>query len=659
MSELRKVAIMGAGAMGAQLGLLCAEAGLEVKVRDIKEELLEKGRKLIAEHLDRRIKKGRLTEEAKSSALSRMQFVLDMKDAVGEADYVIEAITESMEIKHQLFKEIYEHAPKHTVFGTNTSSFLITEIAVAIPEPERMIGIHFFNPPGTMNLLEIIYGDRTNEETKRVTDELAKTLGRDVVYCLKDSPGFVTTRLLGSVVNECIWAAEWKEASVIEIDAGVKYRLGFPMGMFELMDVLAGGAIALQVHVGGYLNDKLGDSYRNPPIIAKMCQDGHLGKDSGRGFYDWSGGKTNEIPFKLAKNFDPVRVFAPLVNEAAKLVEKGIMTKEDLDKSMVLGLGYPRGPLRIADSMGLDVIVNEVNRLYDLHKEERYQCSPMLAGFVAQGKLGRKTGEGFYSYGPGEYELIILDCNKETKVATLTLNRPQRANSLNMDLFAEIAKALDVVEASNDIKCLVITGTGKNFSAGADISMFASGDMGEMVKMVHPLQDLLTRFETSPKPIIAAINGACLGGGLELAVACDLRIAKRGATLGFAEANLGLFPGSGGTQRATRLIGLARAKELILSAQTLTADKAMEWGLVNTVADPDKFDAAVDEMAQILVSRASMAQGIAKRVMYYGAQIDQRTGVFLEGSSFPPVIVSDEASEGITAFFYRRKPKFG
>lgn len=661
MKELKQVAVLGAGAMGGGLALLCSECGFDVKVRDIEEEYLEKGRNIIENQLDRRIKKGKFTEEDKNKVLGRIQFTTDLKEAVRDADYIIEAVTEEMDIKHKLFKEVYEYAPKHAIFGSNTSSFVISEIAAAIPEPERVIGIHFFNPPSAMKLLEIIYGEKTSEETIKVTDEFAKLLGREVIYCLKDSPGFVTTRLITIMISESGWAVDLDGANIPEVDAALKYRLGLPMGMFEFSDVLGGGGgVALQNKVTRYLSSKLGETYRNSPILEKKYEAGEWGKNSGKGFYDWSEGKKNEIPFKLASNFDPIRILAPLANEAVKLVENGIMTKEDLDKALILGLGFPRGLLRMADSIGLDKIVTKVNELFDTHKEERYRCSPMLASLVAKGKLGRKTGEGIYSYGPGEHELITLDFDKKKGIAKLTINRPHRANALNVDCYSEINKALDAFEASDEVKCLVITGAERNFCAGADISMFGARDMEDLVNNVSPLvQELLTRLETLNKPVIAAINGACLGGGLELAVACDFRIARKDAILGFPEANLGIFPGAGGTQRVTRLIGLARAKELVLMAQNITAQKALDWGLVNAVAEPDKFESMVEEMAQTLADKASLAQGIAKRVMYYGAQADQRTALFLEGFSSPPAILSDDASEGITAFMYRRKPNFG
>ena len=658
MSELKNITILGAGVMGAQIGLLCAECGFNVKIRDMEDPFLDTGRGIIDQHLGKRVKKKKMSQEQKDALMESIVFTTDLKEAVGEADYIVEAITEVLEFKQAVFKEAYEHAPRHCIFGTNTSTLLVSEIASAIPEPERVIGVHFFNPPGTMPLLEIIYGDKTHAETIKITEAFSKQIRRINVVCRKDSPGFVAGRILTIMIDESVWAHNIENADIVEVDAALKYRLGMPMGAFELEDTLDGGCIELHQKLGASLEEKLGHSYRNPPIIQEMYDAGHLGRKAGQGFFKWGKGIRNEIPFKAARNFDPIRVFAPLLNDTAKMVENGFMTKEEVDLCSIVGLGFPRGILRMADSMGLDRIVDEVNRLYELHKEDRYEVSPWLVKLVEEGKLGRKTGEGIYSYGPGEYELIQYGADKETRVATLTINRPARANSLNLDCYTEIGKALDVFEADDGVKCLVITGAGRVFCAGADVTIFGSGDTKKMVTVLPPIQNLLNRLETMPKPVVAAINGACMGGGLELAVACDMRIASSKAILGFAEANLGLFPGTGGTQRVTRLIGLARAKEMVLTGQIVMPDKALEWGLINAVAEPKAFNEKVAEMAGALADRGSLGQGIAKRVMYYGAQTDQQTAIVYEGASFPPVVLSEEASEGITAMMYRRKPKF-
>jgi enoyl-CoA hydratase/3-hydroxyacyl-CoA dehydrogenase len=325
---------------------------------------------------------------------------------------------------------------------------------------------------------------------------------------------------------------------------------------------------------------------------------------------------------------------------------------------MLLGLNYPRGILRMADSAGLDNIVAEMERLFKTYKAERYKVSRVLTDLVKKGKLGRQTGEGFYSYGPGEYEFVKLDVNQDTGVATLTLNRPNRANAFNADFMTEINKALDELEKNEAARCVVVTGAGANFCGGADFAAFASGNMNEALMFSENPHDIFTRLETYPKPVIAAINGPAIGGGLELALACDIRIMSDKAQLRLPELTLGLLPGAGGTQRLGRLIGWARAREMILLSDPVTADKALAWGLVNTVAGAEDFRKTVDETAARLAAGAPLAQKLAKALLYYGAQADQRTGLFIEGAISGGIALTKDLDEGITSMMYRRPPKF-
>ncbi len=658
MKEIKNVAVLGAGAMGAQIAALAAESNLNVKVRDIEERFLERGRQTISDMYNKRIQRGRLTEDEKKKYVSRLNFLLDLKEAVKDADIIIEAVPEIMNLKQSVLKEVTALCPEDTVFATNTSSLSIAEMATAARRPEMVVGTHYFNPPSRMTLLEIVHGASTSDEAIKIAESAAKAMGRAVIH-VKDVPGFVANRIFCNMANEADWALAQQEGrSAFEIDSAIKYKLGLPMGMLELQDILGGGSIDTQYHVMEYFAETMGKSYGPAPVLTELFKAGNYGKKTGQGYYDWSEGKTNEIPMDAGVEFDPIRVLAPAVNEAAKLIEIGATTREEIDTAMLLGLNYPRGILRMADSTGLDRIVAELNRLEKTYKVARYKCSSVLTKLVKQGKLGRKSGEGFYTYGPGEYEFVKLDINTDTKVARLILNRPRSANAFNRDFMTEINKALDELEKADEVRCIVITGAGANFCGGADFAAFASGKMDDALMFSEAPHDVFTRIETYPKPVIAAINGAAMGGGLELALACDIRIMSQRAQLRLPELTLGIIPGAGATQRLSRLIGGARAKELVLLSEPVMADKALDWGLVNYVAEPDKFNALVDEIAMRLAGGPPLAQKLAKALLYYGAQADQRTGLFIEAAVSADIAQTKDLNEGITSMSYRRQPKF-
>ncbi len=659
MKEIKVVTVLGAGGMGAQIGALAAEAGYNVKLRDIEDKFLENGRQIIEANYDRRINRGRLTEAAKKDYMSRMTFLVDIKEAVKDADIIIEAVPEIMDLKKSVLKEVSALCPDDCVFATNTSSLSIAEMSEAGKRPEMVVGTHYFNPPHRMTLLEIVHGENTSQEAIKVAEQVAIAMGRAVVH-VKDVPGFVANRIFCNMSNEADWALAQGEAkSPFEVDSAIKYKLGLPMGMLELQDALGGGSVDTQFHVMEYFGETMGKSYGPAPVLTKLFKEGNYGKKTGKGYYDWSEGNTNEIPMNAGYGFDPIRVLATSVNEAAKLIEMDATSRDEIDTAVLLGLNYPRGILRMADSTGLDRVLDELNRLYNKYdKEDRYKVSSVITKLVKQGKLGRKTGAGFYSYGPGEYEFVKLDINKETKVARLILNRPNRANAFNADFMTEINKALTELEENAAVRCVVITGAGANFCGGADFAAFASGEMDATFNFSEAPHDVFTRIETYPKPVIAAINGPAMGGGLELALSCDIRIMNKTAAVRLPELNLGLFPGAGATQRLGRLIGWARAKEIILLTDPVDADKALAWGLVSYIAEPGEFNKLVDDTAAKLANGAPLAQKLVKGLMYYGAQADQRTALYLEAAASGDIASTKDLNEGITATNYRRTPKF-
>jgi enoyl-CoA hydratase/3-hydroxyacyl-CoA dehydrogenase len=658
MKEIKNFVVLGAGAMGAQIGALAAESGFNVKIRDIDEKYIQRGRQIIEGNFDKRVQRGRMTVEAKNNILSKVTFLTDLKEAVKDADYVIEAVPEILSLKQKVFGEASALSPADTVYATNTSSLSISEIAKGAKHPERVVGTHFFNPPGTLVLLEIVQGEKTNSETMAIADGVARKMNREIVH-VKDGPGFLINRIWVNMAAEAEWAVEQGEAkSVVVVDSAARYKMGLPMGLCEIDDILQGGAIDTRYHVMEHFREVWGETYRPSPLTERAFKAGNYGKRTGKGFYDWSAGQTNEIPMNAGADFDTIRILASGINECAKLLDSGSTTKEEIDKGVLTGLNYPRGILRMADSTGIDKIVAELNRLENKYKEDRYKVSPLLTRMIEQGKLGRKTGEGFYSYGSGEYEFVKLDINTSTRVAKITLDRTYRANALNYDFLVEINKALNEVEYRKDVGCVVITGAGANFSGGADVSTFASQNLTTLNQFTEYGQDLFTRLETYPKPIVAAINGPAMGGGFEMVLACDYRVMSKKAQLRLPEMNLGIAPGFGGIQRLMRQVGVTRAKETVMLTEPIMADKALDWGVVNMIVDPDKLESAVDEVAKKFASGPPLTQKLAKSAFYYGAQADQRTGLFIEASISGELMFTKDANDGLTSMNYRRAPKF-
>ena len=281
MAEVRKVGVVGLGAMGAGIAQLCVEAGLETVGREVTEELGDAARGRIAHFLTRKVEKGRLEETARDAALGRLSLTTDLA-ALADCDVVIEAIVEALEPKQQLFAELERVCRQDTVLATNTSALSVTEIAAVTASPQRVAGMHFFNPAPLMPLVEIVRAQLTSDETVEVAFELGTRLGKTPVRC-HDTPGFVVNRVIIPLMNDCIRVLDEARVAPEVLDAAMKSGAGWPMGPCELADLVG---IDIHVHASEALYAKLREPrMAPPPRLVAMLNAGLLGRKSGRGFY--------------------------------------------------------------------------------------------------------------------------------------------------------------------------------------------------------------------------------------------------------------------------------------------------------------------------------------------------------------------------------------
>ncbi|HVG37077.1 MAG TPA: 3-hydroxybutyryl-CoA dehydrogenase [Thermoplasmata archaeon] len=284
MADLRKIAVVGAGTMGAGIAQACAGAGFQVAMRDIDQRLVDGGFRRIREPLQKRVERGKMTQVEVDSILAKIRGVVSLKEAIDDAQLVIEAVFEKMEIKKELYAELDRLCPPTVVFASNTSSLSITEMASATKRADRVVGMHFFNPAPVMKLVEVIRGSETSDDTVRLVKDVCTKLGKEAVE-VKESPGFVVNRLLVPMMNEAFNLLQEGVASPEDIDKAMKLGTNMPMGPFELADYTG---LDIGLDVMEVLFRETGDpKFRPSPLLRKYVRAGRLGRKTGRGVYEY------------------------------------------------------------------------------------------------------------------------------------------------------------------------------------------------------------------------------------------------------------------------------------------------------------------------------------------------------------------------------------
>src|SRR5947209_3702109 len=455
-------------------------------------------------------------------------------------------------------------------------------------------------------------------------------------------------KVVGPYFERAAWIHEREGIPIETIDAAMRFRAGFPMGPFELAD---------QVGVD-VLHHLIVNAHRPMPRSVQDLIDGKkLGHKVGEGFYAYQEGRPKLTP-DMGQAFDPIRILAPMINEAAELVALDVASPSEIDEAMRLGTAFPKGPLATADDLGIDVVVAA------LKADKETKPAKVLDEMVTRGDLGVKSGKGFYDHRSGggtmTYETLLVAHDATTDVATITINRPDRLNTLSPEVFEELDRALSAFGEDDGVRCVIITGAGdRSFSAGADLTSF--GDISKAFKVwrfSRRSEEVVSHLANFSKPTIAAINGHCFGGGLEIALACDFRITASRAKLGQTEVNLGLVPGAGGSQRLVRVLGQAKAKELVFLGSRLTADEAATIGLVTKTVPNEAFAAEVRGFAEKLAKQAPIAIRLAKVLLNRSADTPIDVALEMEAMAFGLISSTEDIYEGLQAFMEKREPKF-
>ncbi|AGB15944.1 3-hydroxyacyl-CoA dehydrogenase [Halovivax ruber XH-70] len=652
LEEINTVAVLGAGNMGHGIAEVAALAGYDVCLRDIKEEFVQNGYEQIEWSLGKLAEREQISEADADEALDRITPLVDVGEAVGDADVVIEAVPEKMDIKKDVYSEVEEHAPDRTIFATNTSSLSITELSEVTDRPEQFCGMHFFNPPVRMQLVEVISGAHSSDETLDAIGGLAEDFGKTPVRVHKDSPGFIVNRVLVPLMNEAAWMVYEDEATVAAVDSTASYDMGLPMGLFELTDQVG---LDVGLHVQEYMHETLGEAYKPCPMTEEKVEAGELGKKSGKGVYDYEDGDGVEIPTDAGAEWIEDRLLAVMADEVAQLIDDDVAGPDAIDRAMQLGAGFPDGPAKLADDRGLDDLFEALESTYEESGAARHEPSDAFAEAAEDGQFYAGDDAG------GE-DIVSFDAiavEVDGKVGHIQIDRAHRMNTITTDMIEEIDVAIDQLVDDDAVRAILLTGDGdRAFSAGFDASTAAAGSGIEAAELSRLGQRVFGRLEAIPVPVLAAIDGYCLGGGMELSACADMRIASERSQFGQPEHNLGLLPGWGGTQRLPRIVGEGRAKEIIFTARNDYDPETMaDYDFVNEVVPTAEFEDRAWELARDLAAGPPIAMKFTKRAMLAGRDgVD--AGLEVESSSFGHLFTTDDLWEGLSAFQSDRDPEF-
>jgi enoyl-CoA hydratase/3-hydroxyacyl-CoA dehydrogenase len=668
MKPIATVGVVGAGTMGSAIAQHFAMKGLPVILVDQKQEFLERGVAYMRESLGEALQRGLIDQQTFDQILGRLHCTTD-KTELGKADLVVEAIFENLEVKKGLFAELEKVVSADCILASNTSSFLISEIAADLKTPERLVGVHYFYHAAKNKLVELIPGEKSAPEIIAALENFYTYYDKTPIL-VKDAPGFAVNRFFVPWLNEAARLYEEGFGSIAFIDRIACEVFGVGMGPFALMNATG---VPIAMHAADGLAGELGVFYAPAKILCQQVE----------AKQDWNVEDTRHLN-NGSDQADVVtrRLVGASLGVAAQMVSEGVIDATATDLGARAGLRWPIGPFELLEKLGAGKVREMVESVFSSWGLPLPAC---LAdpGQAQNLRLNWVTTEVI-----GETGFIIF-------------NLPDRMNPLGEQVMSQLDRCVDELNARTDISKIFIHGKGKAFIAGADIKFFvdamAADDLQRIQDFTEFGQQVLNKISASDKVTYAYLDGLALGGGLELALACDYRIGTRKSTLAFPETGIGIYPGLGGTQRAPRLIGVARAKQLIASGQFINAQRAYAYGLIDAIIEPvldwrelagvslDKAQAGREEetaeelafaefngelnhpllnregsekLAKTLSRKAPIALEMAMGLIDRGFALNLEDGLKLELAGLKTIFATQDAQIGLSSILTGRKPTY-
>jgi enoyl-CoA hydratase/3-hydroxyacyl-CoA dehydrogenase len=623
LATIKRVCIIGAGNMGSGIAQSFAQAGYDVSLMDMEQRFVDAGFARIRGPLEKRVAKGKMKREELESMMGRLKGFTVLKDAVEGAGLVVEAVFEDMEVKRKLFAELDALCAPGTILASNTSSLSITEMAKATFRPERFAGLHYFYPAAVNQLLEVVAGNKTAPEVVKALVELGRNTGKIPIE-VKDAPGFAVNRFFVPWLNEACRMVEEGIANPITVDEAAKDGFRISMGPFELMNATG---VPIAFHAETSLAKGLGKFYEPAELLKKQAAQN----------------KPWEIKGAVDKSkFEQIRerLFSVTWGIAVKLVEEGVASIEDMDTGATIGLRWKAGPFVMMNEAGSR---KSSEIIHKFARESRHEFPvPEMQEFRAGKRWNART----------------VKVVRDGPMITLILNRPDQMNALNSAVFHDLEEIVAELENDRQTRVVILTGEGRSFIAGADIKEMSEKDPSQMREFTARGQSVLRMLEKLDKPVIAAINGFALGGGMEVALACDIRIASERARFGLPEVKLGIFPGLGGTQRLTRIAGKGPASELIFCGDIIDPATAVRLGIVDKVVCPERLMPEAREIARRISANAPIAVALAKSSINKAWESDLDIGLKYELDTVMRCMATKDKKEGMLAFIEKRRPEF-